>query len=131
MGDDDSLANCYFADTRRGREPAPPGAGARVCECPGLGGVWLRKSDLRFEDTGLVPASTLRGRFWWTRGGLDRKYPDAAPTKGTYDDVLSTEEIFATIAAGFEVWVMDGPFGSREDAHYALDVAWESPDSGD
>jgi hypothetical protein len=131
VDDDDSLANCYFADTRWGREPEAPEAGALICEYPGLSGVYLRPSDLRFEDTGLVPASALRGCFWWTRGGLDKKYPDAAPTKGTYDGVLSAEEICAAIAAGFEVWVMDGPFGSREDAHYVLDVAWESPDSGD
>lgn len=131
MHDRDSLANCYFADTRWGREPEAPGAGALVCECPGLSGVCLRPSDLRFEVSGLVPASGLRGRFWWTRSGLDRKYPDAAPTNGTYDEVLTTEEIFAAIASGFPVWVKDGPFESRDRADYALDVAWEAPDSGD
>jgi hypothetical protein len=102
VDDDDSLANCYFADTRWGREPEAPGTGALICECPGLSGVYLRPSDLRFEDSGLVPASALRGRFWWTRSGLDRKYPDAAPTSGTYDEVLTTEEIFAAIASGFD-----------------------------
>ena len=130
MNDDDSLANCYFADTRWGREPEAPGTGALICECPGLSGVYLRPSDLRFEDSGLVPASALRGRFWWTRSGLDRKYPDAAPTNGTYDEVLTTEEIFAAIASGFQVWVKDGPFESRDRANYALDVAWEAPDAG-
>ena len=131
MNDDDSLANCYFADTRWGREPEAPGTGALICECPGLSGVDLRPSDLRFEGYGLVPASALRGRFWWTRSGLDRKYPDAAPTNGTYDEVLTTEEILAAIASGFQVWVKDGPFESRDRANYALDVAWEAPDSGD
>ena len=131
MDDDDSLTNCYFADTRWGREPEAPEAGALICECPGLSGVYLRPSDLRFEDSGLVPASALRGRFWWTRGGLNRKYPNAAPDEGTVDEVLSTEEIFAAIAAGFEVWVKDGPFESRDRADYARDVAWEAPDSGD
>lgn len=131
MDDIDSLANCYFADTRWGREPEAAGPGALVCESPGLSGVYLRPSDLRFEDPGLVPASALRGRFWWTRSGLNRKYPDASPTEGTYDEVLSTEEIFAAIAAGFAVWVKDGPFETRERADYALDVAWEAPDSGD
>lgn len=126
-----SLTNCYFADARRGRAHESPGPGAFVCECPGLGGAHLRPSELHFDGAGLAAASALRGRFWWTRGDIDRKYPDAAPSRGTYDEVLSTEEIFAAIAGGFEVWVMDGPFGSREDAHYALDVAWESPDSAD
>lgn len=131
MDDHDSLDNCYFADTRRGREPEAPGAGALICVCTGLGGFYLRSSGLCFEDSGLVPASALRGRYWWPRSQLVRKYPDAAPTNGIYENVLTTEEIFAAIAAGFEVWVMDGPFESRDRAEYALDIWWEDPDSGD
>jgi hypothetical protein len=71
----------------------------------------------------LVPAAPFSGKFWWTRI-IDRLSPGAQ--KGWREDVQSTDEVFVAIAGGAEVWVRGGPYDTREDGHYELDVAWES-----
>jgi len=76
---------------------------------------------------GLIAATPFAGKFWWVRGSIARLYPDAGP--GTADDVQTTEDLFAAIARGYPAIVMDGPFDTKDDGHYALDVAWESPNS--
>lgn len=127
MHDRDSLEDCYFSYERPDRRPKS--LGAHVCECVAFSEIWLLPNGLIAEYGGLIPAAVLRGRYWWTRSGLNRMYSCA--TTGSHDFIDSTEEIFAAIEEGFEVSVIRGPFNSREDAHYALDVAWEAPDFDD
>lgn len=76
---------------------------------------------------GPIAATPFAGKFWWVRGSVARIYPGAGP--GTADDVQTTEDLFAAIACGHPVIVMDGPFDTKDDGHYALDAAWESPDA--
>jgi hypothetical protein len=49
------------------------------------------------------------------------------PIPGSSDDVWSTEDLFDANLQGFPAQIMVGPFDTRDDAHYALDVAWKSP----
>lgn len=75
----------------------------------------------------MIPAASYAGKFWWVRGSVARINPAAGP--GTADDVQTTEDLFAAIERGHPAIVMDGPFDTKDDGHYALDVAWESPGS--
>jgi len=119
------LTGCFFttdrsdsAFTDRGPLQCPLSAGAQGR---------LARSGWSPDDAGMVPAAPLAGKFWWVRGSIARVYPGAVP--GTSDDVQTTEDLFAAIARGYPAIVMDGPFDTKDDGHYALDVAWESPNA--
>lgn len=120
---DGPLSGCVFVTPERMRAGLAPDQLA--CELPSWGGRAPMRDALSAGD-GAVPAEWLAGRYWWTRRDLRMKFPSA--TNGSYDGTQTTEEIFATVRDGYWVRVMDGPFDTEDDAGYALDVAWESPE---
>lgn len=72
---------------------------------------WTAK---RLADQGLaepIPASTLLGKWW---------------VCGMGGGVVQTENLTVKPPMGHPI--TDGPFQSEEDADYAFDVLWESPD---
>lgn len=115
------LTGCFFTTDRSDsafldREPL---------RCPLSFSARQRLMRLGWPTASDIPAAGLAGKFWWVRGSIARVYQHAGP--GTADDVQTTEALFAAIAAGHPAIVMNGPFETKDDGHYALDVAWESP----
>lgn len=53
---------------------------------------------------------------------------DGAEPFAGYDDGYTSEVLLAALADGRAVTVHSGPFDTKDDAHYALDVRWESPE---
>lgn len=114
----------YMISSPQGRLALP--IQALACELSSISIIRLRRLGYFFDACGRIEAYLLGGKYWWTRGEARQMYPEAS--WGSYDNARSTQEIFEDIAAGFGVCVMDGPFETRDEAHYALDVAWESPE---
>ncbi len=44
-----------------------------------------------------------------------------------YDDAYSSEALLDALKSGATITVYNGPFTTADDAHYALDVRWETP----
>jgi len=74
-----------------------------------------------------VPFSVLKGKYWWCRVDVAVSRPHIEPGNGTTDEVASTEEIAYVLRSHYYVKVMAGPFDSREEGRYALDLKWEAP----
>lgn len=53
---------------------------------------------------------------------------DGAEPFAGYDDSYTSEALLAALDAGKTVKVHSGPFDTENDAHYALDLRWESPE---
>lgn len=53
---------------------------------------------------------------------------DGAEPFAGYDNGYTSEALLAALDAGGTVRVYSGPFDTADDAHYALDVRWESPE---
>lgn len=119
-----TVFGCYFVADARGALGLP--VGTHHCFLASSSESRIRSMGRHLDGLGRIEAYLLRDKFWWVRGSVHRIYPNAGP--GSYDDTQSTEELFDAIRQGFPARVMDGPFDTREDAHYALDVAWESPE---
>lgn len=45
-----------------------------------------------------------------------------------YDDAYSSEALLLALEAGSTVSIYSGPFNTKDDAHYALDIRWEVPE---
>ena len=93
----------------------------------------IRSSCDCFE--GVYSLDSFPGRFWWVEVPplsfrLTRyQFPPApSPSSAHTHTVVSTDELAATLACGTSVFIHDGPFDSRDAAHYALDVACEAPE---
>lgn len=114
----------YFVTGLRGKLGLP--VRALACELSSISVIRMEALGYFFDECGRIEAFRLGGKFWWTRGEARQVYPEAS--WGSYDNARSTQEIFDDIAAGFDVCVMGGPFDTRDAAHYALDLAWESPE---
>lgn len=114
----------YMVTSPRGRMALP--IRALACELSSISVIRMRRLGYLFDACGRIEAYLLGGKYWWARGETRQVYPNAGP--GSYDSPRSTQEIFDDIASGFDVCVMDGPFETRGEAHYALDLAWESPE---
>lgn len=71
-----------------------------------------------------------QGKYWDAR--ISNR-PLLPVIKGTepfhgYDDGYTSEDLLTALDAGKTVKAHSGPFDTAEDAHYALDVRWESPE---
>lgn len=53
---------------------------------------------------------------------------DGAEPFAGYDNGYKSETLLAALDAGKTVKVYGGPFDTADDAHYALDLRWESPE---
>lgn len=53
---------------------------------------------------------------------------DGADSFAGYDNGYTSEDLLAALDAGKCVTVYSGPFDTADDAHYALDLRWESPE---
>jgi hypothetical protein len=118
------LISSYFLGDKVKVDRLPPGS--LKCRLSGISTLLLHKRGTFLNEAGVLESYRVADRFWWVRGSATRIYPNAGP--GSYDDCLGTQEIFDLIDQGHEIHVMDGPFKTRDDAHYALDLAWESPE---
>jgi len=103
---EDSIA-CFFVNEgdRSYRDPH-----ASYCELP----RWIVS---RLEKRGMnapIPFAALAGKYW---------------VCGMSGGVWKTEDIERVLRSGtFSDHITDGPFDSRDDADYAFDVLWESPE---
>ena len=84
---------------------------------------------------GVYALESFLGRFWWVETPPSKfrlsKFqfpPTAADFVSHEHTVLLTEELLTMLATGKSAFICDGPFDSRDSAHYALDVAWEAPE---
>lgn len=117
------LISSYFIGSNVKIDTLP--IGSLKCRLSGISTLLLHKRGTFLNEAGVLESYRVADKFWWVRGLATRIYPNAGP--GTYDDCLCTQEIFDLIEQGHEIQVMDGPFMTHDDAHYALDLAWESP----
>lgn len=91
------------------------------------------------KASGVLPLSEFANRYWYIsasgRAFLQWPFDQIAIHDGTLDSEIltyhyaaSTEEIEYILRRGFSVDAIDGPFGTREEAAYSLDLFWEAPD---
>lgn len=103
---EDSI-ECFFIEenSRSYRDP-----NARYCGLPSWSMSRLEKSGRRAP----IPFSALAGKYW---------------VCGMSGGVWKTEDIEHALQSGsFGFHITDGPFDSQDDADYAFDVMWESPE---
>jgi len=53
---------------------------------------------------------------------------EGAEPYASYDDGYTSEDLLTALGAGRAITVYGGPFNTKDDAHYALDVRWEVPE---
>lgn len=70
------------------------------------------------------------GKFW---DAIISNFPllpvgNRAELFAGYDDAYPSEKLLAALDEGKTISVHSGPFETAEDAHYAIDLRWESPE---
>jgi hypothetical protein len=98
---------CFFVieQSRNYRDP-----NALYCELPSWMESRLQKKGLKFP----IPFAALAGKYW---------------VCGMSGGVSSTENIQKEMRSEeIKFHITDGPFDSQDDADYAYDVLWESPE---
>jgi hypothetical protein len=89
--------------------------------------------------SGVLPLSEFANRYWYIsapgQAFLQWPFDQLAIHNGTLDSEIltyyyaaSTEEIEYILRRGFSVDAIDGPFDTREEAAYSLDLFWKAPD---
>lgn len=70
------------------------------------------------------------GKFWDARISNRSLLATPEPNNPTsaYDDAYTSETLLAALKDGKVITVFSGPFNTADDAHYALDLRWESPE---
>jgi hypothetical protein len=86
----------------------------------------------------VYPSDMFAGKFWFiglSVAAMDYPpfQPAGSPTpqaemKAGTHQTASTEEIGTILEQGFPVGVISGPFDTRDQAHYSLDLFWECGD---
>ena len=100
-----------------------------------LAGMGFEVVDGPFEawantDVAKAILNENRGKYWDARISnrpLLHVIKVAEPFHG-HDDGYTSEDLLAALDAGKTVKVYSGPFDTVDDAHYAIDVRWESPE---
>ena len=101
----------------------------------GLAEIGFEVVDGPFEawanaDIARVILKGNRGKYWDARISNRPLLPvikGAEPYAG-HDDAYTSEDLLAALDAGKTIKVLGGPFDTADEAHYALDVRWESPE---
>jgi hypothetical protein len=90
------------------------------------------------KSSGTLPLSEFADKYWYIAapGRAFLKWPFDKLTADdetldsdilTYHYAASTEEVEHILKRGFSVDVLDGPFATRQEAAYSLDLFWEAP----
>ena len=100
----------------------PAGAVRRASSVPASVDVQALSPGGRVHVQAEVPITdpALRDRFWWGRHQQGRH--------SVQQVVVSTDEVVVLLEQGYIVEVISGPHGTRREAHYRADVAWEEPE---
>jgi hypothetical protein len=127
--------NCYLVFPESDEMPAGvAGNHARLGYCAAS-----KIEGLTGKASGILPLSGFANRYWYIaapgRAFLGWPFDQPEIDDKTLDSEIvtchyaaSTEEIEYILRRGFSVDAIDGPFDTREEAAYSLDLFWEAPD---